>query len=304
MKSLVFAFVALVCLFPGKVSGQGQLYSKIHINLQHSDENGQTFSETRNNNSWIGIKGDYSLGDGVDVVYRFEWKVNVTDESGEHLFTERPQYLGIRGKYGELLLGRNFTALWAAQGKMDLFNHTEGDIKNLFKGENRLPDVVTFISPSYRNIKFETTLIKGTGNKGESALSAGVYYGDKYLKKNDLFVALAQDFDVKGYDVSRVSAQYRFSVNKVGLMIQRQVLKNSGESEFGMMANYQYDTGRFAWKTQAQYMEDNKGLQIGVDFKLAENTKIFAFVSNYNEEDKDDRRYLGLGIEHSMSLPF
>ena len=36
-----------------------------------------------------------------------------------------------------------------AQGKLDLFNDLEGDIKNTFKGENRLGNSVSYASNSY-----------------------------------------------------------------------------------------------------------------------------------------------------------
>lgn len=229
MRSVVqhFLFFLLLTGFISEVRGDevqhsGQFYAKLNVNGQLADEGEDNFSEIRSNNSWVGVKGDLALNDSLEVVYRLEWKVDITGEKGVDNLTERPQYVGLRGNFGEITLGRNFTALWMAQGKMDLYNHYEGDIAAIWEGENRLADVATYTSPKLNDFYAVVTYQAEKSETGDDAVSAGIFYGDNTLKSGPLFAALAQDFDVEGYDVTRASLQYRLGDGKLGLMLQRQ----------------------------------------------------------------------------------
>ncbi len=281
-----------------------EFYAKINVNGQLSDEGEGSFSEIRSNNSWLGVKGTLPLDNELYAVYRLEWKVDITGEAGVDTFTARPQYVGLGGSFGELTLGRNFTALWMAQGKIDLFNHYEGDIKTLFKGENRLPDVATYTSPSYNNVKFVITYQAEKSETGKSATSAGIFYGDKYLKSNNLFAALAQDFDVKGYDVTRGSLHYKFDKNKIGVILQRQEPGDGGDSESGATISYERNLGKYALRAQYQTMEDDSLFNIGVDYKVGNSTKVYTWYSSSDREDSEDKQYFALGFEHKLSYKF
>ncbi len=150
--SAYFLLLSTVSLFCLASSNLGVVYAKLNVNAQHSEEQSESFTEIRSNNSWIGIKGEVPAEEGITAVYRLEWKVDITGEGNESL-TERPQYVGVRSKLGEVTLGRHFTALWMAQGRSDLFNQYEGDIKTIWAGENRLSDVATYTSPSYQKFR-------------------------------------------------------------------------------------------------------------------------------------------------------
>ena len=55
---------------------------------------------------------------------------------------------GIKGSFGTVWAGKHDTPTKLAQGKIDLFNDLEGDIKNTFEGENRVSNIVAYSSPS------------------------------------------------------------------------------------------------------------------------------------------------------------
>ena len=136
--------------------GLGEFYTRLNVNAQSSEEGEGRFSEIRSNNSWLGIRGDVAIDSDLSVVYRLEWKVDITQEKGQDNLTERPQYIGIRSeRFGEVTLGRNFTPTWAIGRAGDLYNHYEGDVNKLWNGDNRLADVVTYTSPSINNFWIE-----------------------------------------------------------------------------------------------------------------------------------------------------
>ncbi|KXI29176.1 porin [Paraglaciecola hydrolytica] len=298
----LMALVSMQAL--GEEQNQGEFYAKLNVDAQSSDKGDGRFSEIKSNNSWIGVKGDYQIVDGISVVYRLEWKVDITAESGNDSLTERPQYVGIRGGFGELTLGRNFTALWMAQGKIDLYNHYEGDIAKIWKGENRLSDVASYSSPSYQGFNIKVTYQAEKSAQGDSATSAGVFYGDENLKKYPLFAAIAHDFDVNGFDTTRASVQYKIGQHVIGGMLQQQEPADGGESQMGGLVSYSFNSGNVIYKVQYQTLEDDTNLNLGLDYPLGNNTKVFAWYSQIEKENNPDNKFLALGFEHKLSYKF
>lgn len=230
--------------------------------------------------------------------------MDITGEKGTDNLTERPQYVGVRGDFGELTLGRNFTALWMAQGKVDLYNHYEGDIAAIWAGENRLSDVATYTSPTFHGVKLIMTYQAEKSETGDSAVSAGLFYGDENLKSSNLFLALAHDFDVEGFDVTRATLQYKMADNKLGIMLQQQEPADGGESRTGALVSYSHRFGNWDARAQFQTMEDDRTLNMGVDYLLGKNTKVYLWGANIDKEGVPDRRYLALGFEHKITVDF
>lgn len=52
----------------GEAQSLGQFYAKLNVNGQLADEGAGNFTEIRSNNSWIGVKGDIPLEQGMAVV--------------------------------------------------------------------------------------------------------------------------------------------------------------------------------------------------------------------------------------------
>lgn len=285
-------------------ANQGEFYAKLNVDAQSSDKGDGRFSEIKSNNSWVGVKGDYQLSSELSVVYRLEWKVDITGEAGSNSLTERPQYVGVRGNFGELTLGRNFTALWMTQGKIDLYNHYEGDIAKIWKGENRLSDVASYKSPSYQGFDLRVTYQADKSADGDSATSAGLFYGDANLKKYPVFASIAHDFDVNGYDTTRASVQYKLGQHIVGAMLQQQELADGGESENGALVSYSFNSGTLVYKAQYQTLEDDKTFNLGFDYPLGKQTKFYAWYAQIEKQDNPDNKFLALGFEHKLSYKF
>lgn len=281
----------------------GSFFSKININAQISDEGGNSFSEIRSNNSWLGVKGSYDLSDDLEAIYHLEWKVDITGEKGQDILTERPQFVGLKGAFGQVTIGRQFTVTWDP-GRVDLFNHYEGDIKVLFKGESRLTDTVAYTSPTYNGFKFAGLYQAEKTEDGQAAVSAGVFYGDRKLKSGNMFFALTQDFDVKEYDVTRAVARFKLNNSKIGLIVQNQQLSEGGDSDTGVMVNIEHKIQQYSLKAQYQVLEDDSFWNLGVDYALAKNTKLYSWIANGHFENKEDTQYLAVGIEHKITLKF
>ena len=104
-----------------------EIYGRADVSVQSSDEGAGSFTEVKSNASRIGLKGTEKLNDDLEVVYKAEFEVDI-DGDGD-VFKARNQYIGLKGGFGEVLLGKNDTMLKQSQGKVDLFSDLNGDIK-------------------------------------------------------------------------------------------------------------------------------------------------------------------------------
>jgi len=267
-------------------------YGKLNINLQSSDEGDGSFNELKSNASRVGVKGGYKLDHGLTAIYKLEWQVNVNDDSKDSL-TARNQWVGLKGGFGEATVGRSDTPLKVSQGKFDLFNDYEGDLKHLFIGENRVTDSVTYKSPSFSNIKLLASYIISGDENMSDPFSVGVQFGDGSLKKTAFFASLSHDQNMPGksaiYETTRLVGMYKFSDLRLGAILTQSEITDVtdgvapsfiGESENGYAVNASYKIGSVLAKVQYQEFAGADAINFGADYKLGKNTKVFAWYTD------------------------
>ena len=290
------------------------IYGRANVSLQSSDQGVGSFSEVKSNASRIGFKGTHELIEGLNVVYKAEFGVDI-DGDGD-VFSARNQYIGLKGTFGEVLLGKNDSMLKQFQGKVDVFSDYNGDINYLWVGENRLSDTVTYKSPKFNGFQLGATYIVEDEVDGKDAFSVGAFYGDKKLKKSKFFASVAMDSEVKGkskdgaakgyFDSVRATVQGKISGVTLGLMVQSQENIDTGAEMDGMLVSATYKIGATALKGQYQVADHkdgdkNTGFSVGVDYKLAKSTKLYAFYTTFDiKTDNRDEDYLAAGIEYNF----
>ncbi|MFT5676904.1 MAG: putative porin [Paraglaciecola sp.] len=276
------------------------VYGKANISAQSADEGEGSFTELKSNASRFGVKGDLKLDNDLEVLYTFEWQVDLADESGSDNIKSRNQYVGLKGNFGTVLLGRNDTVLKKSQGKIDLFNDYEGDLKGLWKGENRMSDSVTYYSPKFSGLTLGVSYIAEDDVEGEDAQSVSLSYGDAKLKKSQWFASVAADFDMKGYDTQRLSVQGKFDDLKLGAILHNQESVETGESKDGVMVSAAYTIGKVVLKGQVQTLEDDNSVTVGADYKLGKSTKAFIWYTDRGLDLSEDKSWLAAGLEHKF----
>tara|TARA_R110002153_G_scaffold3739_2_gene17872 strand:- start:10711 stop:11619 length:909 start_codon:yes stop_codon:yes gene_type:complete len=276
------------------------LYGKVNVSAQSSDEGDGHISELKSNNSRLGVRGNLELDNELEVLYVAEWQVDYTDESGSENFKARNQYVGLKGDFGTVLLGRNDTVLKQSQGKIDQFNDYEADLKGLWQGENRMGDSVTYFSPEFKGFTLGVSYVAQDELEANDAQSFSIVYGDKNLKKNQWYAAVAADFDMNGYDTQRVSVQTKFGNLKLGAILHSQESVATGLSKEGAMVSVAYSMGKFELKGQFQAAGNNDSASVGVDYKLGKSTKAFAWVSTRSLQESEDSSWLAVGLEHKF----
>ena len=301
--------VALVSGLSFSAFADVDVYGKANVTVQSSDDGEGSFTEIKSNASRFGLKGSEKITDGLEAVYKFEFQVDVSDADSkgdnDDNISARNQYVGLKGAYGQVVVGRNDTALKQSQGKLDLFNDLEGDIKNVFKGENRLGDSITYTSKSYDGFKVLATFIAEDDVDADNGYSMAVTYGDSALKKSAVYASVAADSEVNGYDVVRASIQGKVESFKLGAMYQTQEKVDGSAEADGYLLNAAYSMGKNTFKVQYQAMDfddsdDKTAVSVGVDHKFNKNIKVFGFYSSFDMDNNVDQDYVGLGMEYKF----
>ena len=305
LSNNMLAVAALSTLSVSAFAADISLYGKANLTVQSSDEGEGSFTEIKSNASRIGLAGTHELEEGLNVIYKAEFQVDLDGDSEDNI-TSRNQYIGLRGEFGEVLLGKNDTVTKQSQGKVDLFSDLNGDIKNLWKGENRLSDTLTYKSPKISNVQLGLTYIAEDSVEGNNAYSLSVAYGDAKLKKSPIFASIAMDSEVKGYDLIRATVQSKVSGVTIGAMIQTQEKSTDGTGEMdGFMVSAKYTVKKLTFKGQFQHADfddsdTQSGFTLGADYKLGKSIKLFAFYTSFDLDSQEDEEYLATGIEYKF----
>lgn len=315
-KLLLSAAVATAMGFAsqGYAAGpvDGTVYGKVNVSLVNDDNGASDEWKLNSNASRLGVKGKSAINEGLTFVYKAEFEVYVDDgDKNGKTFSQRNIMGGIKGSFGTVWAGKHDTPTKLAQSKIDLFNDLEGDIKNTFEGENRVSNIVAYSSPEYNGFSSTIAMIPGEdADGGNDGLADGVSYSLSY-KKDDLYLALGGDQDVDSQDLLRVVAQYKIDALKLGFMFQENEATDGSKDESGyfVSAAYKLDSA-VTLKAQFGSIEDDadgdeeETFSLGADYKLAKNTKLFAFYTDNTDsevgEADSEQTVFGLGMEHKF----
>ena len=329
MNRFKFLFASSLLLISLSAISAPKVYGKLNIALNNNGSDGVNEKEIDliSNSSRLGLKGQLEMQDGLVGLYQIEYQIDPVDghardevrgENGEikvtdSTFTQRNSYVGLKGSFGTLKLGKHDTPLKKASLKVDLFNDLKGDIKNITDGENRITSFLGYDSPVFGGgVSISVSLSKGkddgvvgTDLDGEfgTNLSASLKYDIEVIQ----FVIATEKASIKGFDHNRLGMMIPAGPVTIGL------IHTTTESTVGNSVDYDATTISIAGKVadgngrvKFQYGTSDKsaGLtqtQIGYDHKLFKNFKILAYhtVRSQDAANSDDA-HTGLGIEYKF----
>ena len=329
MNKFKFLFASSLLLISMSAISAPKVYGKLNIALNNDGSDGVNEKEIDlvSNSSRLGLKGQLEMQDGLVGLYQIEYQIDPVDghardevkgENGEievtdSTFTQRNSYVGLKGSFGTLKLGKHDTPLKKASLKVDLFNDLKGDIKNITDGENRITSFLGYDSPVFGGgVSISVSLSKGkddgvigTDLDGEfgTNLSASLKYDIEVIQ----FVIATEKASIKGFDHNRLGMMIPIGPVTIGL------IHTTTESTVGNSVDYDATTisiaGKVAdgnGKVKFQYgiSDKHSGLtqtQIGYDHKLFKNFKILAYhtVRSQDAANSDDA-HTGLGIEYKF----
>jgi predicted porin len=292
------------------------VYGRINLTLQNSDEAAGEHVELRNNSSRIGVKGELEINADLKAIYQLEFGVNIDGDSSQDTFTHRNQFVGLEGKFGTVKAGRHDTALKEAQGDFDLFNDLEGDITGTFNGENRLRNYIAYTTPALGKA-FHITVNVFPGEEsetGDDGVADGTSFSIDY-ETELVYVAVAHDRDLdgEGVETSRLVGGYTLGDAQIMLLYQRTDAGAFEEDGFGASLAWTFgkNTAKFQYLTADIWRIDPQAdpldnryeslISVGLDHALGKDTKVFGF---YTAGDigggSENNRYLAVGIQHNF----
>jgi predicted porin len=159
MKKVLSLAIAAALVAPAAVMADATLFGKAHFIVENVDDGDQDVWGVDSIHSRVGVKGSEDLGGGLKAVYHFEFKVN--SDGGDGL-SDRNQFIGLAGGFGTALLGTHDTPLKMSQGKFDEFGDLpNGDIGNVIPGEDRVDNVIAYVSPAMGGLTLVGALVSG-----------------------------------------------------------------------------------------------------------------------------------------------
>jgi predicted porin len=300
--SISLALTAGVAQAEGPIDGK--VYGKVNLTLQSSDEGTDSrVTELVNNASRLGFKGKTKIDDNLSAIYQLEYEANVDDgDNGGKTFTQRNSYVGLAGGFGTVKAGIHDTPTKLAQDKVDLFNDYEGDIKNVFSGENRAKNTIFYTTPDMSGLSADVAMIASEDENEDDSYSLAVKFS-----QDNIYAALAFDQDVEGEgkDTMRAVAKFTLEDLTLGLMWNSFEDENTDFDEDAFMVSAAYKMGSNTFKIQHAAGDikaaGREQTSLGMDHKLAKNTKVFGFYTMQDEDAANkDKDWFAVGIEHSF----
>ena len=318
MKKVLSLAIAAALVAPAAAMADATLFGKAHFIIQNTDVDDGTDSadvwSVDSVHSRVGVKGSEDLGDGLTAVYHFEFKVN-HDGSG---LGDRNQFVGLAGGFGTVLAGKHDTPMKMSQGKFDQFGDLpNGDIANVIPGEDRLGNVLAYVSPAMGGLTFVGAAVAGENGDAVGAAALG---DDSQLdslfdhisvaglySNGPIFASLAYNaYDLGAYDVEPSLLRGTFIWNggmwTAGAMFSSFDLDDAGEDSDAMGVSGSLKIGANG-KVKAQYLsaDSPRSTVNGILAGVAPGLTFSPNVSTPDGSEDNDVTQWSIGYEHALS---
>lgn len=147
MKNILAIAVATALIAPAAAMADTTLYGKVHVSAGSVDKGGAG-SETvlESHGSRLGVKGSTELDNGLSATYGLEYGLDVDGDNGKQL-NARNTFVGLKGGFGEVRVGRHDTPAKLATVGLDVFGDTYGMMDNIIVNDNhRVDNAVAYIN--------------------------------------------------------------------------------------------------------------------------------------------------------------
>jgi len=288
------------------------VYGKAEVQIANTDTGTMRYADEGTQIdapfSRIGIKGDHKLNEYLSVVFKYEVQVKGFEEDDtDEPFTARNTYLGLKGAFGEVVVGRNDTRFKYSEGKVDNFNETQADMAQVIAGQDRLGDTITYTSSYWHNTQFSFTYAPKDDNKdNEAGFAATIIYGDRNLNNTPYYVSLSHVDSLNNITASRLAGVYKFKQLQLGGLYQHSESVDGTKSGNGYVLSASYTLDK--WVPKIQFAKDDSTLRqvseatqwsTGLDYIFDKQTTAYLLYTDLNLEEQDDNS-VALGLKYKF----
>lgn len=185
-KSILAIAVAATMAAPAAVMAVPTVYGNVHLSIEDLDSN-ENLDMTSNTSS-IGMKGSEDLGDGLKAIYKVEFQLDATDNSGGNALTQRDIFVGVKGGMGTVKLGILSSNYKQMGGKVDSLYRTpvegrggviqtQSELHDRDINKGRMTNALQYSSPKMGGVQ----LVANTtfSNSDDETIGLGVRYETK-----------------------------------------------------------------------------------------------------------------------------
>ena len=324
-KALLAAAVSAALLVSANASAEVKVYGKIHTSIaavsQEVKPAAKTSSnEIKSNASRIGFKSGKEMANGMTVTgqaeFQIDWVGDVT-KSSDDLISLRNTYVGLKGGFGEVRVGRHDSPHKISTAKLDVFGDTYGDYNNIITVDNRLSNVIAYMN-KFGDIgvaaAYDAGADKVDGENKGSATSIMVNYSSGPLYAS---VAVESFSDTVADDLksaTKLGLGYGFGPAYLGLV--HQTLSYDGtkkdETESYLSAKFKASDvidikAAYGMRDDDLPGDDEVLSAIGMDYKMDKDAKFYVLYANGSDNGmsksgklKGDASALSMGIEYKF----
>ena len=292
-------FFLLLCMSTiNLTAADAVIYGKINLDRLSTEVDSKTSSETNSNQSRLGYKAKFKLSNKVNFLLQIENEIDVTDGKADKnkVLKQRNTFIGISGDFGKLFAGTHDTAFEKSQLKVDLFNETKSDIKNLFVGENRSQDLVGYISPEIiEGLKVTLNNIKTSSKNYQS-------YSFDY-NANNFKSSFGIDSGLKGYESKRFTILKQINNSTFGFLYQESINVETLKKESGYVVSLKHklsSRSSLMFQTSESDIKLIGGKQNAVGYSYQYNSilKLFTSYSKRSQSDSlKNKKMISVGFE-------
>lgn len=323
-KSLIALAVAGAVSAPAfAATSNVDVYGVLNVGVfsVNDDVNGKDRSTSVSSQaSRIGFKGSEDLGGGLAAIWQIEQGVEAAESGGA--FASRNTFVGLKGGFGTVLLGRHDTPMKLLGRKVDNFGDTYADSRNLLgsiavAGANvfdlRTNNTIAYVSPNFSGVTVTAAYVADHGAIGAgAACAAGLDCNDQdafsvtgdytngplmlglgYERQNG--VVAAADVD---RSIWRLVGGYSFGNFKLGAQYERGsadlALVEADRNAWGLFANYAMGnvTLKANYLSVGEFKNSTdtgaKQYTLGVDYSLSKRTTAYALYAKVKNDANAD----------------
>jgi predicted porin len=301
---LPIAILAALPAFAMANSTDVQIYGRANVSLDYLDD-GDSYSEfnVSSNSSRLGFRASRQF-DNITGIMQIEQEIDYSNQGSN--WASRDTFVGLRGGFGMLRVGKFDTPFKVARGPANLFGDQLGDMRNLTRAgagrfDERTPNTIHYQTPSMNGFQGNFAYSLHEGNDAldggdDNAWSASVTYRQGGFN----FAAALESFDDErgqgGRDAFRTAAAY--DIKNLTLVGFFQTINHNNDAfdadVYGVGASYKLSD---RWALNGQYFirsvdvddSDSDLFAIGLEYRFASQLRVYA---NYARVANDDNANL------------
>lgn len=308
-KALIAAAITAGLAASANAAAETTVYGKIHTSVASiSQDDGTTDTSAvaiSSHASRLGVKAKKGLENGMEVSAKAEFQIDavsggfskstdynldyngdgITDETvtdkDNYIFKARNVYVGLKGGFGEVRVGRHDTPHKISTKKLEVFGDTYADYNNIITVDNRLSNVIAYLN-----------------NFGPVGVAAAYYAGDDSVEGENAGDATSAMVNYSGGPIYLAAAVESYAADNVADTDELETAAKFGAGysigpvDLGLV----YQT--LAYETR----DDETETYASAKFKVSENMKLKAAygVRDDDNDATDDEEMAAVGLDYSL----